>query len=92
MEALQSRVRGRPKIAQFQPLSASLRGWEVEEAGGGALRPGMLNRANKYQGHLATPGLEGSVAASGMCPGLLGACLAALSKSKTSHPGAVVIL
>lgn len=43
-----------PKDCAVSALICLLSMVEAEEAGGGAPRPEMLNRANKYQRHLAT--------------------------------------
>lgn len=58
-EALQREVRGHPKGCTISTLICLIEVVGGEGAGGGAARPGMLNRANKYQGHLATLRLEG---------------------------------
>jgi len=58
VEALQKGVRGHPKIVQFLPFISFIEAVGGEGAGGGAPRPGVLSRANKYQGHLATLGYE----------------------------------
>ena len=44
---------------QFLPFISFIEAVGGEGAGEGAPRPGVLSRANKYQGHLATLGYEG---------------------------------
>lgn len=87
MEALQREVRGHPKGCTISTLICLIEVVGGEGAGGGAARPGMLNRANKYQGHLATLRREGKASLLfGDCPGLLGTSL--VYRSQTSYPGA----
>lgn len=59
MEALQAGGQRSPKDCTISTLICFTEVVRGEGAGGGAPGPEMLNRANKYQGYLATPGSEG---------------------------------
>lgn len=59
MEALQRGGQRSPKDYTISTLICFIEVVGGEGAGGGAPGPGLLNRANKYQGYLATLGSEG---------------------------------